>query len=362
MVKTIPLKQCQSSPIQPLAKLSAFAISASLFASGCAPQVNNNNATNNANTTTPTTAASPTTAIKTDSPAPSATGVKLRIGFQKSATILFSLKGKGTLETVFQGKGGSVTWSEFPAGLPMVEALNAGAIDVAYVGEAPPVFAQAAKGSTVRYIAYDPYGVEAEGIVVHKDSPIQTLADLKGKKLAVQKGSNAHYLSVKAIESAGLQVSDVEISFVKPSDGRAAFEKKNIDAWAVWDPFLAAVEVDTGARVLTSAKGLAPNRGYYLASKEFIEKNPEIIKTFLNELKKESEYAKANPAEIAKFLSPSLGVDAAILEKAEKRRDYGIFPLTEEVISKQQDIADTFAKLKLIPQPIVVKEAVWDWK
>ncbi|MEI6064358.1 MAG: sulfonate ABC transporter substrate-binding protein [Pseudanabaena sp. ELA748] len=357
MFTTILFNQSRKSPIQSLAKLSAFAISATLFASGCAPQANNN-----ATTTTPTTAASQTTAAKTDSPAPSATGVKLRIGFQKSATVLFSLKGKGILETVFQGSGGSVTWSEFPAGLPMVEALNAGAIDVAYVGEAPPVFAQAAKGSTVRYIAYDPYGVEAEGIVVHKDSPIQTLADLKGKKLAVQKGSNAHYLSVKAIESSGLQVSDVEISFVKPSDGRAAFEKKNIDAWAVWDPFLAAVEVDAGARVLTSAKGLAPNRGYYLASKEFIEKNPEAVKTFLNELKKESEYVKKNPVEVAKFLSPALGVDAAILEKAEKRRDYAILPLTEEVITKQQDIADTFARLKLIPQPIVVKEAVWDWK
>ncbi|MFN5505025.1 MAG: sulfonate ABC transporter substrate-binding protein [Pseudanabaena sp.] len=358
MFTTILFNQFQKSPIQALAKLSAFVVGASLFASGCAPQANNNATT----TSTPTTAASPTTTAKTDSPAPSATGVKLRIGFQKSATVLFSLKGKGTLETVFKAADGTVTWSEFPAGLPMVEALNAGAIDVAYVGEAPPVFAQAAKGSTVRYIAYDPYGVEAEGIVVHKDSPIQTLADLKGKKLAVQKGSNAHYLSVKAIESAGLQVSDVDISFVKPSDGRAAFEKKNIDTWAVWDPFLAAVEVDAGARILTSAKGLAPNRGYYLASKEFIEKNPEAVKTFLNELKKESEYVKKNPAEVAKFLSPVLGVDAAILEKAEKRRDYDILPLTEEVIAKQQDIADTFARLKLIPQPIVVKEAVWDWK
>jgi sulfonate transport system substrate-binding protein len=358
MFKTILFQQFQRSPIQVLAKLSAFAISASLFASGCAPQANNN-----ANTTsTPTTAASQTAAAKTDSSAPSATGVKLRIGFQKSATVLFSLKGKGTLETVFKSTGGSVTWSEFPAGLPMVEALNAGAIDVAYVGEAPPVFAQAAKGSTVRYIAYDPYGVESEGIVVQKDSPIKTLADLKGKKLAVQKGSNAHYLAVSAVKSAGLQISDVDFSFVKPSDGRAAFEKNNVDAWSVWNPYLAAIEVDAGARVLTSAKGLAPNRGYYLASKEFIDKNPEAVKLFLDELKKESEYAKKNPSEIAKFLSPALGVDAAILEKAEKRRDYGIFPLTEEVIAKQQDIANTFAELKLIPQAVVVKEAVWDWK
>ena len=360
MLKTFLFNQSSrslflQSPIPALTKFSTFAISATLFLSGCAPSTNTI-------ATSPTTV-SPSAATNTDKPTNNTDSkVNLRIGFQKSATVLFSLKGKGTLETVFKATDGTVSWAEFPAGLPMVEALNAGAIDVAYVGEAPPVFAQAAKGSTVRYIAYDPYGVEAEGIVVQKDSPIQTLADLKGKKLVVQKGANAHYLAVKAIESAGLQTSDVEFVFAKPSDARAVFEKNTVAAWSVWDPYLAAVEVESGARVIASAKGLAPNRGYYLASKEFIEKHPEAVKTFLNELKKESAYAKANPAEIAKFLSPALGVDAAILEKAEKRRDYDILPLTDEVIAKQQDIADTFAKLKLIPQPVVVKEAVWNWQ
>lgn len=284
----------------------------------------------------------------------------VRIGFQKSGTVLFSLKGKGILEKTL--KSSSVSWAEFPAGLPMVEALNAGAIDIAYVGEAPPVFAQAAAGSTTRYVAYDPYGAEAEGIVVRKDSPIRKIADLKGKNLAVQKGSNAHYLSVSALASAKLQISDVKFSFVKPSDGRAAFERKDVDAWAVWDPFLAAVEVDAGARLLTNAKGLAPNRGYYLASQSFIDKNPNTLKSILNEIKKESLYVKKNPVETAKFLSPALGVSVAVLEKAEKRRDHNVLPITNDVIAKQQEIADTFAKLELIPQPIKVREAVWNWK
>lgn len=357
MFKTILFSQSQRSPIQSLAKLSAFAISATLFVSGCAPQANNSTIA-----TSPTSSTSATLAAKTDSPVSSATAIKLRIGFQKAGTVLFSIKGKGILENTFKATGGTVTWSEFPAGLPMVEALNAGAIDIAYVGEAPPVFAQAATGSTVRYVAYDPFGAEGEGIVVHKDSSIKTIADLKGKKLAVQKGSNAHYLAVSALTSAGLQVSDVEFSFVKPSDARAAFEKKNVDAWSIWDPYLAAIEVNTEARILTSAKGLAPNRGYYLASKEFIEKNPEALKLILNEIKKESEYVKKNPAEISKVLSPAFGLDAAIIEKAEKRRDHDVLPLTDEVVAKQQEIADTFVKLQLIPKAIVVKEAVWNWK
>ncbi|PZO38009.1 MAG: aliphatic sulfonate ABC transporter substrate-binding protein [Pseudanabaena frigida] len=359
MFKTILFKQSQRSPIAALAKLSALAVSATLFIS-CAPQTSNTSNTATSPAATSNTASSPSAAPNTDKPASGK--VNLRIGFQKAGTVLFSIKGKGTLENTFKAAGGTVTWSEFPAGLPMVEALNAGAIDIAYVGEAPPVFAQAATGSTVRYVAYDPFGAEGEGIVVHKDSSIKTIADLKGKKLAVQKGSNTHYLVVSALASAGLQVSDVEFSFVKPSDARAAFEKKNVDAWSIWDPYLAAIEVDTEARILTSAKGLAPNRGYYLASKEFIEKNPEALKQLLNEIKKESEYVKKNPAEISKVLSPALGLDAAIIEKAEKRRDHDVLPITDEVVAKQQEIADTFSKLQLIPKSIVVKEAVWNWK
>lgn len=343
--------QLRRSPAKIFAVLFAVALSVSLVVSACSPASN----------TTTTTSASPA-ASASPSTSPAAEAVKLRIGFQKSATVLFSLKGKGTLENTLKPAGGSVTWNEFPAGLPLVEALNAGAVDIGYVGEAPPVFAQAATGSTVRYIAYDPYGVEAEGIVVPKDSPIKTLADLKGKKLAVQKGSNAHYLAVKALESVGLQISDVEFVFIKPSDARAAFEKNNVDAWSIWDPFLAAVELDAGARILTSAKGLAPNRAYYLSSQTFIDKNPETLKLILKELKKESDTVKKDAAETAKFLSPALGIDAKTLEKGEKRRDYDILPLTEEVITKQQEIADTFAKLQLVPKSVKVKEAVWDWK
>jgi sulfonate transport system substrate-binding protein len=187
------------------------------------------------------------------------------------------------------------------------------------------------------------------------------VADLKGKKIAVQKGSNSHYLAVSALASAGLTPNDVEFAFVKPSDARAAFESKNVDAWSIWDPYLAVIE-DAGARVLVNGKGLAPNRGYYLASQAFIEKNPEVLKLILEEIKKESAWAKSNPTEVAKFLSPALGINAAVLEKAEKRRDYDVLTLTDEVITKQQEIADTFAKLKLIPKSIKVKEAVWQEK
>lgn len=309
----------------------------------------------------PTPEATPTTAdANSDSPT-AKEKVDLRVGFQKSGTILFSLKGKQALEKAFQPAGGSVTWSEFTQGLPMVEALNAGAIDIAYVGEAPPIFGQAA-GDFFNYIAVDPYGVEAEAILVPQDSPIKTVAELKGKSIGVAKGSNAHYLAVAALESVGLKPSDVKFKFLKPSDGRAAFEKGDIDAWSIWDPYLAAGEVDAKGRVLVNAKGLAPNVGYYLASKEFLKNNPEAVELILEEIRKESAYAVQNPKEIAKLLSPALGISVSVLEKAEKRRVHDALPLTDEVIEKQQKIADTFANLKLIPKAIIVKDAVWNKK
>jgi sulfonate transport system substrate-binding protein len=285
----------------------------------------------------------------------------VRIGFQKSGTVLLSLKAKRLLEKALKNSGQTVQWSEFPAGLPMVEALNAGAIDFAYVGEAPPIFAQAANGSITRYVAYDPYGPRAEGILVGKNSQIRKLADLKGKKIAVQKGSNSHYLLVKALQSVKLSPSQVTISFLKPSDARVAFERGDVDAWSVWDPYLAAAESKAGARLLTDARGLAPNLGYYLSSVPFIKAQPATLRKLLEGIRNEAKVVSANPKATAAFLAPSLGIDAAVLTKAEQRRTHDALPLTEAVISKQQKVADTFSELKLIPRPIQVKEAVWRW-
>ncbi|MBP5976224.1 aliphatic sulfonate ABC transporter substrate-binding protein [Brasilonema sp. CT11] len=209
------------------------------------------------------------------------------------------------------------------------------------------------------YVAYDPWSPKGEAILVPKDSPIKTVADLKGKKVTFAKGSNTNYLVVKALEKAGLQYSDIKVASLQPADARAAFEGKNIDAWAIWDSYLAAAQKATDARTLTDGTGLAANRGYYLAAKSFAEVHPDTLKKVLEEVNKVSEWAKSNPAEVAKFLSPALGINADILEIAEKRRDYGVLPITDEVIAKQQDIADAFYKIKLIPKQINVKEIVW---
>jgi sulfonate transport system substrate-binding protein len=286
-------------------------------------------------------------------------GVVVRIGYQKAATILNAMKNRDSLAQTLEAAGARVTWAEFPAGPPMLEAMNAGSIDFGYTGESPPIFAQAA-GTPLLYVAYDPWGPKAEAIIVPKDSPIQTLADLKGKRVAFAKGSNTNYLVVKAVEAAGLNYSDIQPVHLTPADARAAFEGRNVDAWAIWDPFLAAIQHDTDVRILTDATNLAPNRGYYLARQEFVNSHPDLLKTLLDEVGKVDKWATNNPEEVARFLEPELGIPAAALEIAEKRREYGVLPITDEVITQQQNIADTFYKINLIPKQIQVKDIVWN--
>jgi sulfonate transport system substrate-binding protein len=289
---------------------------------------------------------------------PATNGTVVRVGYQKAATVLSLLKAEGDLEKALSASGAKVQWSEFPAGLPILEALNAGSVDFGYTGEAPPIFAQAG-GTQLRYVAYDPWSPKGEAIVIPKDSPIKSVADLKGKKVGVFKGSNSHYLLVSALQSAGLRVEDIQPVFLKPAEARAAFETGKLDAWSIWDPYLAVAETAAGAKILTDATGLAPNRGYYLAAQSFVDQKADALKIVLEEVKKKSDWAKANPSDVAKFLAPSLGIDAAPLEKAEKRRDYGVLPLTSEVIAQQQKIADTFTQLKLVPKEVKVEDAVW---
>ncbi|MDA5107976.1 sulfonate ABC transporter substrate-binding protein [Brevibacillus thermoruber] len=281
----------------------------------------------------------------------------IRIGFQKYGTMNV-LKAQGWLEKRLADAGVKVEWTEFPGGPQLLEALNVGSIDIGHTGEAPPIFAQAA-GAPLVYLAHEPPSPQGEGILVPNGSPVKTVADLKGKKVALNKGSNVHYLLVKQLEAAGLQYKDVKTAFLPPADARAAFEQGSVDAWVVWDPFLAAAQTATNATLLADGRDVVSNHEFYLASRTFAESHPDIIDALLDELNKVDEWAKNNQDELAELLSAQLGIDVPSLKLASGRREYGVRPITDEVIAEQQRIADTFAKLGLIPQPIHVKDAVW---
>lgn len=280
----------------------------------------------------------------------------LRIGFQKYGTLTL-LKARGDLERRLAPQGIDVRWSEFPAGPQLLEGLNVGSIDFGTVGEAPPIFAQAA-GADLVYIANQPPAPAAEAIVVATDSPLKTVADLRGRKVALNKGSNVHYLLVKALEKAGVPYAAIQPVFLPPADARAAFERGAVDAWAIWDPFLAAAEAQIGARVLADGRSLVANHQFYLASRGWAERRPQLVSAIVDELAKLDVWAAQNAHAVAQLLAPQIGLDAAIAEVAARRFAYGIRPISAAVAAEQQKIADTFFALKLIPKAVRIADAL----
>ena len=280
----------------------------------------------------------------------------VRIGYQKYGTLVL-LKGRGNLEPRLKALGYRVQWSEFPSGPPLMEALNAGAIDFGSAGETPPIFAQAAS-DRLTYVAHEPAAPKGEAILVPKASPVQSVADLRGKKVALNKGSNVHYLLVRALEKAGLTLADITPIYLAPADGRAAFERGAVDAWVIWDPFFAAAEAGGNARVLADGTGLVPNHQFYLSSRDFSAKNGPALDAIVAAVAEVDAWAKDNTDAAAKELSPSVGIPAPILAAALRRQTYDIRPLDASVTAEQQRIADTFHGLGLVPKAIDIAGAV----
>lgn len=282
---------------------------------------------------------------------------RVTIGYQK-ANVLALVKNRGTLDEAFKKQGIAVRWVEFPAGPQMLEGLNVGSIDLAATGDAPPVFAQAAQADLV-YLAHSPASPKSEAIVVPKDSPIRSVADLKGKRVGLNKGSDVNYLLVAALEKAGLSYKDIKPVYLPPADARAAFQRGAIDAWAIWDPFLADVEASTGARQITDATGLVPHYTFYLASRKFADTYPQAALTVVNELAAVSDWANKHPDDAAGLLSAATGLDKAVWHNAVSRTEYGAQRMTPAIFAGQQALADSFTRIGLLPVKVDVRSATW---
>ena len=280
----------------------------------------------------------------------------VRIAHQKLSTLAL-LRSAGKLEEKLKALGYKVTWTEFPAGPQLLEGLNVGAVDFGHTGEAPPVFAQAA-GAPLFYVGNEPSSPTSEAILVPAKSSIKSVSDLKGKRVALNKGSNVHYLLVRALEEAGLQYSDITPVFLSPADARAAFVAGSIDAWVIWDPFRAAAEATADARTLKDGTGLVANHEFYLATKIFAIENPQAVAALLDAVGEEAERIKQNIPQVASQFSQAVGIPAPILETALRRTSFGAKPITAQVAADQQKIADAFFKLNLIPKAIKISDAV----
>lgn len=284
--------------------------------------------------------------------------VELRIGYQRGGEYWNLLKAEGTLEKLL-GPNVKVTWSLFAAGPPMLEALNAGAIDIGEVGETPPIFAQAA-GAPLLYVAQEASSGAGSAILVPADSPIKTIADLKGKKVAFTKASSAHLLTIRALEKNGLSYSDIQPALLAPPDARAAFEGGSIDAWVIWNPFFEAAVQELKAKILVDGADVSPTRSYVIAARPFVEKNPDKVLAIIDELKKAQTWSKDHVDEYAALLEKETQLSAAVWKGAFNRERPELQLLDDQTAVDQQKVADIFFDLQLIPEKLDIKSVIWE--
>ncbi|WP_413195816.1 sulfonate ABC transporter substrate-binding protein [Pararobbsia alpina] len=282
----------------------------------------------------------------------------VRIGYQKGTPYTL-LKAQGTLEKRLAPLGYSVSWTEFPAGPQLIEAMDVGSIDLGYTGAPPPIFAQAAQ-KHVLYLAAEPAGKQNEAILVRPDSPIHSVADLKGHTVAFQRGSSSHYLLLASLEKAGLRISDIQPVSLTPADARAAFEAGKVDAWVIWDPYLAVAQRSVPTRVLADwGQGLVQPHGFFLGSPAFAAEHADLVHVVFEEVAKSDQWAATHQDEAVQLFASQIGVDRPTVTLFLSRSRFGIVPVDDEITSIQQTIADAFYAEKVLPSKIHVADIVW---
>lgn len=282
---------------------------------------------------------------------------EVRIGLQSSGALVYLRESK-LLEKSLEKSGIKVNWVQFQSGPPLLEALNTNNIDFGTTGDTPPIFAQAA-GSKLVYIAYENSSPQSEAVIVPANSTLKSVAELKGKSVAVTKGSSANYALLKALERDKLSFADVDVKYLQPSDARAAFESGKVDAWTVWDPYLSSAKIELKARVLTDDTGLKPNTSFYLASTDFAQKHPNVVKDIVKAIAEADKAITADPIMFSKMIEKVTNLKPDVALASVKSRSYGVNYITDDIIQAQQQEADTFYKYKLLPKPIQVKDIVW---
>lgn len=290
-----------------------------------------------------------------------ASAEQVRLGYQTSSTLMVVLKTTGALEKALAPLGVTVSWHEFTSGLPLLEAVNLGNVDIsADVADTVPVFAQAA-GAKLAFIAEETPSPAAQGILVAENAPVRSLSDLKGKRIAVTKGAGSHFLLLAALAKAGLSFKDISPAYLPPADGRAAFVSGKVDAWVAWDPFLTSARRQSAARLLVDGSdGLASYKRYYLASAAFAQKRGDVLAVLVRSLSETGRWVKSHPQEAATLLANLWKIDADTVVEANSHRSYQVGAVTVQGLAEQQRIADAFFAEGLLPSKVDTSQAtIW---
>jgi sulfonate transport system substrate-binding protein len=280
------------------------------------------------------------------------TKVTLRVGDQKAGSQAL-LQAAGQLT----GVPYKITWSQFTSGPPLLEAVNAGAIDIGAVGNTPPIFAAAA-GSKIKIVAAGDQNLAAQAILVPKNSPIRTIQDIKGKRIALAKGSSAHALLLGVLKKAGLAFGDVQPQYLQPADALSAFSGGKVDAWSIWDPYTAQAQATTGARTLVYGNGFGTNYSFNVAAEKALKDKAKVaaIRDYLTRLNRATVWAATHQDAWARTWSAQIGLPLPVTQVAAHRRVTRPVPVDDTVIAGEQQLADAFSAAKLIPGRLKIAE------
>ncbi|GLZ10868.1 ABC transporter substrate-binding protein [Actinomadura sp. NBRC 104425] len=280
--------------------------------------------------------------------------VTLRVGDQKGGQRAL-LGAAGELDGVKY----RIEWKQFTSGPPLLEAVNAGALDVGAVGNTPPVFAAAA-GSKIKIIAAADIGLTGQAVLVPKDSPIRTPAELEGKRIAVAKGSSSHYHLLTVLKRAGLTFADIQPQYLAPPDALAALSSGKIDAWAIWDPYTAQGEAQAGARILVDARGYTTGYQAIVAADRALSDKAKAaaLRDYLARQRRALLWANDHVKEWGAVWAKDTGLPVAIAEKAAERRAARLIQVDDTLVRNEQQIADAFADQKLIPGRVEMADFV----
>ncbi len=280
------------------------------------------------------------------------------IGFQKNG-VLLAAKHRGDIEAALNAVPDvRLDWAEFTSGPPLLEALGAGAVHLGQTGDLPTIFAQAGGGDLL-YVAAVPLAGLSAAILVPANSPLRSVAQLKGRRVAFTRGSSAQPMVQNALARVGLTMADIEPVDLGPPDAAAAFASGRVDAWAIWDPYYAQAEVTGGARPLLTARGITDSRAFVLANRRFTNDRPEVIRATLDAMRATAEWAKTDRRELGRIFAVETGQDPAVQAKVAERQDLDMVPMTPDIIARHQALADQMFAEGVIPRRIDVASAAW---
>lgn len=197
-------------------------------------------------------------------------------------------------------------------------------------------------------------------ILVAENSPIKTVADLKGHKVAFQKGSSSHNLLLRALRQAGLKFTDIQPTYLTPADARAAFQQGNVDAWAIWDPYYSAALLQGGVRVLKDGTDLNQTGSFYLAARPYAEKNGAFIQGVLATFSEADALTRSQREQSIALLAKTMGLPAPVIASyLDHRPPTTIKPVSAEVAALQQQTADLFYENRLVSKKVDIRQRIW---